>query len=89
MYSYSLVFLCTFSTKILNLLITSCQKLKKIIKLLTSNLDKMVNGTKNLDMMLGGQRPYPDKTSLDYVEIRAEESIKKALYKKPSWLLLF
>ena len=33
-------------------------KLQKIVKLLKSGLKKMVNGSKNLDLMLGGQRKW-------------------------------
>ena len=39
-------------------------KLQKIVKLLRSDLEKMVNDPKNLDLMLGSQRPYFDKTGL-------------------------
>ena len=41
-------------------------ELQKIVKLLKSDLEKMVNGSKNLDLMLGSQRPYFDKTGLGY-----------------------
>ena len=36
----------------------------------------MINGSKNLDLMLGGQKPYLDKTGLGYVEEVNEESSK-------------
>ena len=33
----------------------------------------MVNGTKNLDMILRGQRPYLDKAGLGYAEKPTKE----------------
>ena len=33
-------------------------ELQKIVKLLKSDIENMVNGSKNLDLMLGNQRPY-------------------------------
>ena len=52
------------------------------MKLLIYNLQKMVNGSKNLDLMLKGQRPYLDKTGLGYVEKYDEESVR-ILSKQP------
>ena len=43
-------------------------KLQNLVKLLKSDLEKMVNGSKNLDLMLGGQKPYLEKTRLGYKE---------------------
>ena len=39
-------------------------ELQKIVKLLRYDLEKMVNGSKNLDLMLGSQRPYFERSKL-------------------------
>ena len=36
----------------------------------------MVNGSKNLDLMLGGQKPYFDKTRLGYEKQEDEKPSK-------------
>ena len=41
----------------------------------------MVNGSKNLNLILGGQKPYLDKTGLGYLEEVNEESSKDSQHK--------
>ena len=59
---------------------------KKVI-LLTYDL-KIVNSSKNLDLILSGQTPYLHKVSLDYVEKYDEESIRNML-EKPKFCHFF
>ena len=49
----------------------------------------MVNGSKNLDRMLGGQKPYLDKTGLGYVEEANEESSKDSQHEIPICIYCF
>ena len=49
----------------------------------------MVNGSKNLDLMLGGQKPYLDKTGLGYVEEANEISSKDPQLKIPTCIYYF
>ena len=52
--------------------------LQKIVKLLKYDLEKMINGSKNLDLMLGSQRPYFEKSSLGYGKEENKESSKNS-----------
>ena len=52
-------------------------ELHKIVKLLKSNLKKIINGSKNLDLMLGSQRPYFEKLGLGY-EKEENEKLSKS-----------
>ena len=51
---------------------TTCSEvfeLKKTMKLLIFSFEEMFNGSKNMDLMLVGQRLYLDKVSLSYIEM--------------------
>ena len=48
-----------------------------------------MNGSKNLDLMLGGQKPYLDKTGLGYVEEANEISSKDPQLKIPTCIYCF
>ena len=43
-------------------------ELKKTIKLLTFDVERMVNESNYFDLILGGQKPYLDKADLGYIE---------------------
>ena len=64
-------------------------ELQKTVKLLKSNLEKMVNGSKNLDMMLGGQKPYLDKTGLGFEKEDDEKSSKESQKEIPTCIYCF
>ena len=64
-------------------------ELHNLVKLLKSDIDKMVNGSKNIDLMLGGQKPYLDKTGLGYVKEVNEESSKDSQHKIPACIYYF
>src|SRR5262249_55514828 len=49
-------------------------ELQKVSTLLRHNLEKMANGSKNLDLMLGGLRPYGEKSGLGFEEKVSENS---------------
>ena len=49
----------------------------------------MINGSKNLDMMLGGQRPYLDKTRLGFEKEEDEKSSKESYNKIPACIYRF
>ena len=68
---------------------SNVSKLQNLVKLLKSDLGKMVNGSKNLDLMLGGQKQYLDKTGLGYVEEVNEESSKHSQHKIPACIYCF
>ena len=53
-------------------------KLQRTVKFLKSNLEKMVNGSKNLDLMLGSQRSYVDKMGLGYEKEEDEKLAKNS-----------
>ena len=61
-------------------------ELQNLVKLLKSDLEKMVNGLKNLNLILGGQKPYLDKTGLGCVEEVNEESSKDSQKKIPAYI---
>ena len=60
--------------------------LQNLVKLLKSDLEKIVNGSKNLDLMLGGQKPYLNKIRLGYEE---EVSSKDSQHKIPTFIYCF
>ena len=64
-------------------------ELQTTIKLLKSNLEKMINDFKNLDMMLGGQRPYLDKIGLGFEKKEDEKSSKESHNKIPTCIYYF
>ena len=64
-------------------------ELQKIVKLLKSDLEKIVNGSKNLDLMLSGQKPYLDKTGLGFEKEDEEQSFKDFLYQIPTCVYCF
>ena len=64
-------------------------ELQKIVKLLKSNLEKMVNGFKNLDLMLGSQRPYFDKMRLEFEKEDDEKPSKNSQSKVPACIYCF
>ena len=49
----------------------------------------MINSSKNLDLMLGGQKPYLDKTGLGYEEEVYEGSSKDSQHKIPTCIYCF
>ena len=49
----------------------------------------MVNGSKNLNLMLGGQKPYLDKIGLGYVEEAYEILSKDSQHKIPTCIYCF
>ena len=49
----------------------------------------MVNGSKNLDLMLGSQRPYFDKTGLGYEKEQDEKLSKSSQSKVPICIYCF
>ena len=49
----------------------------------------MVNGSKNLDMMLGGQKPYLDKTRLDFEKESDKKSSKESQNNIPTCIYCF
>ena len=53
---------------------SNVSKLQKIVKLLKLDLEKIVNGSRNLDLMLRSQRPYFDKTGLGFEKEDDEKS---------------
>ena len=64
-------------------------ELQKTVKLLKSDLEKMVNGSKNLDIILGGQRPYLDKTRLGFEKEEDNKSSKESHNKIPACIYCF
>ena len=54
-----------------------------------SNIEKMVNGSKNLDLMLGGQKSYLDKTVLGFEKEDDEQSSKDSSYQTPACICCF
>ena len=51
-------------------------ELQNLVRLLKYDLEKMVNSSKNLDLMLGGQKPYLDKIGLGFGKEDDEQSSK-------------
>ena len=49
----------------------------------------MVNGSKNLDLMLGGQKPYLDKIGLGYKEEVNEKASTDSQHKSPACIYCF
>ena len=64
-------------------------ELQKIVKLLKSNLEKMVNGSKNLDLIFGSQRPYFEKIRLRCETKEDEKSSKDSQSKISSCIYCF
>ena len=64
-------------------------ELHKTIKLLKLDLAKMFSGSKNLDMMLGGQKLYLDKTGLGFEKESDEKSSKKSQNNIPACIYCF
>ena len=64
-------------------------ELQKTVKLLKSDLEKMVNGSKNLDLMLGGQKPYLDKTGLGFEKRDDEQGSKGSSHQIPVCIYCF
>ena len=64
-------------------------KRQKIVKLLKSDLEKMVNGSKNLDLMLGSQRPYFEKSGLRYEKEENKKLPKSSQSKAPTCIYCF
>ena len=64
-------------------------ELQKIVKLLKSDLEKMMNGSKNLDLMLGSQRPYFDKMGLGFEKEDDEKLAKNSQSKIPTCIYYF
>ena len=64
-------------------------ELQKIVKLLKYDLEKMVKGSKNLELMLGSQRPYFEKSRLGYRKKKNEDPPKSSQNKVPICILLF
>ena len=56
---------------------SNVSELQKIVKLLKLDLEKMVNGSKNLYMMFGGQKPYLDKIGLGFEKESDDEKSSK------------
>ena len=48
----------------------------------------MVYGTKNLDLILGGQKPYFDKTGLGYEKEEDEKSSKESQNNLHAFIIL-
>ena len=63
--------------------------LQKTIKLLKLDFKKMINGSKNLDLMLGSQKPYFDKIRLGYEKEDNEKSSKDSQNKIPTCIYYF
>ena len=68
---------------------TDISKLQNLVKLLKSDLERMVNGLKILNLILGSQKPYLDKTRLGYVEEENEISSKDPQSKSPTCIYCF
>ena len=64
-------------------------ELHKTVKLLKLDLEKMVNGSKNLDMILGGQKPYLKKTGLGFEKESNKKSSKESQYNIPKCIYCF
>ena len=62
-------------------------ELQKTVKFLKSDLEKMVNGSKNLGLMLGSQRPYVDKIGLGFEKEEDEKSSEDSQSKISSCIL--
>ena len=64
-------------------------ELQKTVKLLKSDLEKMVNSSKHLDMMLGSQRPYFDKMRLGFEKEDDEKPTENSQSKIPTCIYCF
>ena len=64
-------------------------ELYNIVKLFKSNLEKIVNSSKNLDLMLGSQRPYFEKSRLGYEKEENEKLSKSSQGKVPTCIYCF
>ena len=62
---------------------------QKIVKLLKFDLKKMVNGSKNLDLMLGSQGLYFEKSRLAYEKEENAKSFKSSQSKVPIYIYCF
>ena len=68
---------------------SNISELQNLVKLLKSYLEKMVYSSKNLDLMLGGQKLYLDKTGLGFGKEDDEQSSKKSLNLIPACIYCF
>ena len=59
------------------------------MKLLKLDIEKMINGSKNLDMMLGSERLYFYKTGLGFEKEKDEKSSKDSQSKISSCIYCF
>ena len=64
-------------------------ELQKIVKLLKFDIEKMVNSSKNLDLMLGNQRPCFEKSSLRYEKKENKEQFKNSQSEVPVCIYCF
>ena len=68
---------------------SNVSELQNLVRLLKSGIEKIVNCSKNLDLMLGGQKPYLDKTRLRFGKEDDEQSSKKSLNLIPACIYYF
>lgn len=62
---------------------------QKTNALLLKDLERMVNGSKMLDLLLGGQKPYKDHTGLGYVPVFHEDTLIPPTDREPIPTCLF
>ena len=68
---------------------SNVSELQKIIKLLKYYLEKMVNGFKNIDLILGSQRPYFEKLGLGYEKEENEKASRSSQDNVPICIYCF
>ena len=69
--------------------LSDVSKLQKTVKLLKFDLENMVNGSKNLDLILGSQRPYFEKLGLGYEKKEDEDPPKSSKNRVPTYIYYF
>ena len=68
---------------------SNISELQRTVKLLKYEIEKMVYGSKNLDLMLGNQISYFEKLELRYTKEESEKLSKSSQHKVPTCIYCF